>query len=87
MKIKNFTAIIQQEDNGYVSFCPELDIASQGNTIQEAKMNLSEAIQLFFEIASSDEINERLSSEIYMGTPQGSYYSTILKQPIENTIC
>ena len=38
----NSTAIIQQEENGYISFCPELDIASQGDTIPEAKMNLSE---------------------------------------------
>ncbi len=47
MKIKNFTAIIQQEENGYISFCPELDIASQGDTIPEAKMNLSESNSAF----------------------------------------
>lgn len=66
MQIKNFTAIIQNEDDGYVSLCPELDIASQGNTIQEARSNLTEAIQLFFETASPSEINERLHSETYI---------------------
>jgi predicted RNase H-like HicB family nuclease len=56
----SLTAIIHKEDNGYVSFCPELDIASQGETIEQAKQNLKEAVELFFECASSEEINYRL---------------------------
>ncbi|MEO5600293.1 MAG: hypothetical protein ABIR06_05135 [Cyclobacteriaceae bacterium] len=31
-----FTAVIEKEAEGYVSFCPELDIASQGETVEEA---------------------------------------------------
>ncbi len=34
---RQLTAIIERERNGYVSLCPELDIASQENTIEEAK--------------------------------------------------
>ena len=64
--IKNFTAIIEKEDDSYVSLCPELDIASQGDTIEEAKKNLHEAIELFFEYASSDEINNRLKEDIFI---------------------
>ena len=53
------TAIIEKENDGYVSLCPELDVASQGNTIEEARTNLIEALALFFETASSEEISER----------------------------
>ena len=63
----NFTAIIEKEEDMYVSLCPELDIASQGRTVEEAKKNLEEAISLFFEHASEEEIKERLKEkEIYI---------------------
>lgn len=60
------TAIIEREGDGYVSFCPELDIASQGDTVQEARENLREALELFFETASPAEIQQRLHDEIYI---------------------
>ena len=63
------TAIIHKEDNMYVALCPELDIASQGYTIDETKNNLKEAISLFFECASKEEIDERLFSEEFYITP------------------
>ena len=52
---KQLTAIIEREGNGYVSLCPEVDIASQGDTIEEARKNLREALELFFETASPCE--------------------------------
>ncbi len=63
---KQLTAIIEREENGYVSLCPELDIASQGNTIEEARENLREALELFFETASPKEIKARLHEEVYV---------------------
>lgn len=60
------TAIIERESNGYISLCPELDIASQGNTIEEARTNLIEAVQLFLETASSQEIQGKLHEEVYI---------------------
>ncbi|MBS0588177.1 MAG: type II toxin-antitoxin system HicB family antitoxin [Proteobacteria bacterium] len=63
---KQMTAIIEREGSGYVSFCPELDIASQGDTVQEARENLREALELFFETASAEEIQQRLHDEIYI---------------------
>lgn len=63
---KQLTAIIERENNGYVSLCPELDIASQGDSVEEARDNLREAIELFFEFASSSEIQNRLHEEIYI---------------------
>jgi predicted RNase H-like HicB family nuclease len=53
------TAIIEKEGIGYVSLCPELDIASQGDTVEFARDNLKEALELFFETASADEIQQR----------------------------
>jgi predicted RNase H-like HicB family nuclease len=57
---RQLTAIIDREENGYVSLCPELDIASQGNTVEEARNNLVEALELFFEVANAAEIENRL---------------------------
>jgi len=64
--MRQLTAIIEREGNGYVSLCPELDIASQGKSIDEARANLVEAVELFFESASPSEIQNRLPSEIYI---------------------
>lgn len=63
---QKFTAIIEREDDGYVSLCPELDIASQGLTIEEAKQNLVEAIELFLEVADSSEVAKRLKKETFV---------------------
>jgi predicted RNase H-like HicB family nuclease len=63
---KRLTAIIQAEDSGFVSLCPELDIASQGDTIEEARENLREAVDLFFECASDAEIEQRLAPDVYV---------------------
>ncbi|MBK9213306.1 MAG: type II toxin-antitoxin system HicB family antitoxin [Saprospiraceae bacterium] len=58
------TAVIEMEDNIYISFCPELDIASQGETAEEAKSNLIETLELFYETASETEISRRLRNEL-----------------------
>ena len=60
------TAIIEREDDGYVSLCPELDIASQGDTVEEARSNLKEALELFFETASPEEVQQRLHGEVFV---------------------
>ena len=65
-KKHQFTAVIEREDNMYVALCPELDIASQGNTVEEARTNLKEAVELFFETASPQEIRERLHDEVFV---------------------
>ncbi len=65
-RVQHVTALIESEGDGYVALCPELDIASQGDTIEEARGNLVEALKLFFETASLSEIQDRLHSEIYV---------------------
>jgi predicted RNase H-like HicB family nuclease len=63
---KKLTAIIEREGGGFVALCPELDVASQGDTIDEARKNLQEALELFFETASPEEIKTRLHEEVYV---------------------
>ena len=60
---QQFTAIIEREGDGYISLCPELDIASQGDNIEEARRNLIEALELFFETAAPSEVKNRLHSD------------------------
>ena len=63
---RKITAIIEREEELYVALCPELDVVSQGKTIEEAKANLKEAVELFFECASKNEIEKRLHEDIYI---------------------
>jgi predicted RNase H-like HicB family nuclease len=63
---REFTALIEREDDGYVALCPELDIASQGDSVEEAHKNLTEAVLLFLESADPSEIARRTHSEIFV---------------------
>ena len=63
---RRLTAIIEREDEGFVSLCPELDIASQGSSVEEARANLVEALSLFFETADPSEVARRFHSEIFI---------------------
>ncbi len=60
------TAVIEREGDMYVALCPELDIASQGETVAEARENLKEALELFFECAPDEEVQARLHGEVYV---------------------
>lgn len=60
------TAIINAEDGGYVALCPELDIASQGDSIEQARDNLREAVELFMECASPEEVKGRLHPDVFV---------------------
>lgn len=64
--MKQLTAIIEREGDGFVALCPELDVASQGETVDEAHGNLKEALELFFETASPQEIEDRIHEEVYV---------------------
>jgi predicted RNase H-like HicB family nuclease len=54
-----FTARIYREGGGYVALCPELDVASQGDSVEDASSNLSDAVELFLETAAPREIARR----------------------------
>lgn len=64
--IQQVTAIIEREGDGYVALCPELDVASQGDTIESARQNLQEAVELFLETADPSEIERRKHSEVFV---------------------
>jgi len=68
--IRNFTAVIEKEYDMFVALCPELDVASQGDSVEEAKANLQEAIELFFEHASEREVETRLKGDIFITNVQ-----------------
>jgi predicted RNase H-like HicB family nuclease len=61
---RQFTAIIEPEDDGFVALCPELDIASQGDSIDAARANLQEAVEAFLEVAAPEEVQHRLQLPI-----------------------
>ena len=63
---KTLTAIIEREGNLYVATCPQFDVVTQGSTIQEARDNLKEAVELFLECASPAEQAERYRPEVYI---------------------
>jgi predicted RNase H-like HicB family nuclease len=60
------TAIIRREGDGFVALCPDLDVASEGGTVETARKNLREALELFLECASPGEIKQRLSEEVFV---------------------
>lgn len=62
----SLTAVVEREGDGYVSLCPELDVASQGDTVEQATANLKEAVELFLECASPREVRKRLHDEVYV---------------------
>jgi predicted RNase H-like HicB family nuclease len=63
-----YTAILEREGDLYVASCPELDIASQGKTVEDATANLKEAVELFLETADPSEIKQRLHDQILVTT-------------------
>jgi predicted RNase H-like HicB family nuclease len=63
---RQLTAIIEREDDAYVALCPEVDIASQGDTVESARKNLIQALELFFESADPTEIARRLRGEVFV---------------------
>ena len=60
------TAIVHREGDGYVALCPELDIASQGDTVESARASLQEALELFFECAPPEEVQQRMNSDVFV---------------------
>jgi predicted RNase H-like HicB family nuclease len=63
---RHVTAIIEREGDWYVALCPDYDIASQGRTVEEARRNLAEAVELFLECADSAEVERRLRREVFI---------------------
>ena len=65
-KVLQLTAVIEREGEGYVATCPEVDVVSQGDTVEQARLNLLEAVEGFFEAASPSEIQRRVKRQSYV---------------------
>ena len=63
---RSYTAIVEKEGAGYVALCPELDVASQGDTVESATANLKEAVELFLECADPAEVERRLHTQVFV---------------------
>lgn len=63
---QQYTAVITRDGELYVALCPELDVASQGASVEQARANLIEAVELFLETASPEEIGSRRTGETYI---------------------
>jgi predicted RNase H-like HicB family nuclease len=61
-----FTAVIAREGKSFAALCPELDVASQGATVEKATANLKEAVELFLECADAREIRRRRHSDVFV---------------------
>jgi len=61
-----YTAIVEKEGDQYVALCPELDVASQGASVEEAAANLREAVELFLECADPEEIARRVHTDVFV---------------------
>lgn len=66
MSVRSYTAIVEREGDLFVALCPELDVASQGATVEEATANLKEAVELFLETADVEEVARRSHSEVFV---------------------
>ncbi len=73
MKRLQLTGLLEREGHGYVSLCPELDVASQGDTVDEALANLREAVDLFLQTASPAEIEQRYHPEVIVSRFEATY--------------
>jgi predicted RNase H-like HicB family nuclease len=70
MRLK-LTEELWKEGNMYVSFCPELDIAACGESVDQAKKNLREVIQINLEEARKMGTLDRLLEEAGLDETQG----------------
>ena len=73
MKQMNLTGLLEKEGDGYCSYCPQLGVASQGDSVEDALANLKEAVELFLECASPSEIEERYRAEVFVTQFEATY--------------
>lgn len=60
----HLTAAITHEDEWYVARCLQVEVTSQGETIESAMDNLREALELYFEDAPAPEVHEVITAPI-----------------------
>ena len=79
------TVIIKKENGKYSSWCPELDVASQGDTVEEARQNLQEAVELYVETMVEDGELSQLLDKVGL-TPEDLKKETLLSGSLSGTM-
>lgn len=80
-----FTAIIERDGSLFTALCAELDIASQGASIEEARDNLKEALELYFEVATETGATARLRAEVYITKVEVNVGRKLGASPVDRT--
>ena len=75
MAMLSFSVVVFPEGKSYSAWCPELDVASQGDKLEGAIANLKEALELHIECLSPAELKE-------IRKRQGSKFITTLEVPV-----
>ncbi len=63
--MRTFIVSIKKEDDFFVARCPELDVTSQGKTLEEAQANIKEAIELYIESFGIEDIPAEKSAPFW----------------------
>ena len=77
MRILGFSAVAFKDGRSYSAWCPDLDVASQGDSVEEALANLKEAMELHIECLPQTELKEILRR-------QGTRLMTNVEIPVSN---
>ncbi len=64
---RTLTASVSKDGDWYVAQCLEVDVASQGETVEDALANLREAIELHFEPPTATIVPEIRPIEVEVG--------------------
>lgn len=59
--MRQFLVVITKEDDFFVARCPELNVTSQGETLEEAETNIKEAIELYIESFGTEDLPQQVS--------------------------
>ena len=63
------SVVIEKDEHGYYAYCPELEgCQTQGDSVDEVMVNIKEAIELYIETLSPEELKEAVSKEILTTT-------------------
>ncbi len=76
MEKLGFSVVVSPEQGTYTAWCPELDVASQGGTVEKAIESLKEALELHLECLSAQELQE-------IRKRQGTKLVTTVEVPVQ----
>jgi predicted RNase H-like HicB family nuclease len=84
-----FDGIIFKEGGTYISYCPELDVSSCGNTIDEARKNLKIAVNLFLDEAGNMGTLDQILQESGYELNESNYWQAprIVATELMSTAC